>query len=145
MRLRYPKGNSSNHFAVTEVTDKGCEFEGKLCFHGTVRISGIFSGEIYTPDTLVVGEGARVDAKIEAGTVVIGGEVSGTIHAKHRVEIHQPAIFRGDIFTPSLQVEEGVIFEGSSQMVNSPSIEGGALRIKEAPPVPAVLTGKNES
>ena len=60
------------------VIDHGCEFEGKLCFQGTVRIGGVFQGEIFTPDTLIVGEGARVHGQIEAGTVMISGEVSGT-------------------------------------------------------------------
>ncbi len=102
---------------VAAVIERGCEFEGKLCFHGTVRIAGIFRGEIYTPDTLIIGEGARVDAQIDAGVIIIGGEVNGSLKAKHRVEIHRPAIFRGDILTPSLSVDEGVIFEGNSRMV----------------------------
>src|SRR5258708_4161082 len=88
-------------FSVTGVIDQGCEFEGKLCFQGTVRINGTFRGEIYTPDTLIIGEGARVQGQIDAGSVIISGEVNGVIRAKHRVEIHQPAIFRGDIITPS--------------------------------------------
>ncbi len=106
---------------VTAILDSGCEFEGRLCFFGTVRIGGIFRGEIYTPDTLIVGEGARVDAHIEAGVIIISGEVNGTLRAKHRVEINRPAIFRGDILTPSLSVDEGVIFEGSSKMGSSAS------------------------
>ncbi len=105
---------------VTAVIDHGCEFEGKLCFHGTVRIGGTFRGEIFTPDTLIIGEGARVDAQIEAGTIIISGEVNGSLRAKYRVEIHKPAVFRGDILTPSLSVAEGVIFEGSSKMAHSP-------------------------
>jgi cytoskeletal protein CcmA (bactofilin family) len=109
------------HPAVTGVIDHGCEFEGKLCFQGTVRIGGTFRGEIYTPDTLIIGEGARVQAQVDAGTVIISGELNGSVKAKHRVEIHKPAIFRGDILTPSLSVDEGVIFEGSSKMVNAPS------------------------
>lgn len=109
-----------SHPLVTAVIDHGCEFEGKLCFYGTVRIGGKFRGEIYTPDTLIIGEGARVDAQIEAGTIIISGEVVGSLRAKHRVEIHKPAIFRGDILTPSLSVDEGVIFEGSSKMAHSP-------------------------
>jgi len=104
---------------VTGVLDRGCEFEGKLCFRGTFRIGGVFRGQIQTADTLVIAEGARVDAEIEAGIVIISGETSGTIRARHRVEIHQPAIFRGDIQTPSLRVAEGVIFEGSSRMTES--------------------------
>lgn len=111
--------SSMHHPLVTAVIDQGCEFEGKLCFHGTVRIGGVFKGEIYTPDTLVIHSGARVQGEIEAGAVIISGEVNGSIRAKHRVEIHQPAIFRGDILTPSLRVDEGVIFEGSSRMVQT--------------------------
>lgn len=110
---------SFNH--VTAVIDQGCEFEGKLCFHGTVRIGGVFKGEIYTPDTLIISEGARVHAQIDAGIIIIGGEVNGSLRAKHRVEIHKPAIFRGDIITPSLSVDEGVIFEGNSKMVQPAS------------------------
>lgn len=114
------------HEAVTAVIDHGCEFEGKLCFQGTVRIGGTFKGEIFTPDTLIIGEGARVDAQIEAGVIIISGEVNGSLRAKHRVEIHRPAIFRGDILTPSLSVDEGVIFEGSSKMAHT-SPGGSAL------------------
>lgn len=102
---------------VTGVIESGCEFEGKLVFRGTVRIAGSFQGEIQTPDTVIIGEGAQVKATINAGVVIINGELTGTVHAKHRVEIHQPAIFRGDITTPSLSVDEGVHFEGSSTML----------------------------
>ena len=103
---------------VSGVIEKGCEFEGKLCFEGTLRIGGVFRGEIFTNDVLVVSEGAKVQAEIEAGTIIINGEVTGNIVAKHRVEIHRPAVFRGNIITPSLMVDEGVIFEGSSKMVS---------------------------
>src|SRR4051794_32324446 len=115
------------HPLVTAVIDHGCEFEGKLCFQGTVRIGGTFRGEIYTPDTLIVGEGARVHGQIDAGTVIISGEVTGNVRAKHRVEIHRPAIFRGDILTPSLSVDEGVIFEGSSKMAHAPAVPGASF------------------
>lgn len=103
-------------FDVSGVIERGCEFEGKLIFEGTVRIGGVFKGEIVTNDVLIIGEGAKVDAKIEAGTVIINGEVSGDVTAHNRVEIHRPAIFKGNIHTPSLTVDEGVIFEGSSKM-----------------------------
>lgn len=109
----------AEHFSVTGIIDQGCEFEGKLCFQGTFRINGTFKGEVFTPDTLVIGPTARVSGQIEAGTVIISGDVNASIKAKHRVEIHQPAVFKGDILTPSLKVDEGVIFEGQSRMVHS--------------------------
>lgn len=117
--LTVPAVNS----AITGVLDQGCEFEGKLCFQGTVRINGAFRGQISTPDTLIVGEDARIFGEIDAGVVIISGEVNGNIRAKRRVEIHKPGIFRGDIYTPSLKVDEGVIFEGRSKMVQAPKPE----------------------
>ena len=45
----------------------GTEFEGRLKFEGAVRIDGEFRGEIQTPGTLVIGEGAHVEAEIECG------------------------------------------------------------------------------
>jgi cytoskeletal protein CcmA (bactofilin family) len=95
---------------------RGSEFEGKLAFEGKVRIDGNFTGEISTSDTLHIGEGAKVSAEINCGTVIVEGEVVGNIKATGAVELHRPAKVRGDITTPSLSVEKGVIFEGRSKM-----------------------------
>lgn len=106
---------------ITAIVDEGALFEGKLTFEGTVRIGGRFKGEIFTHDTLIISESAFVDAQIEAGSVFIYGKVQGHIRAQTRVVISPPAVFRGTITTPSLQIEEGVVFEGASYMPNSVS------------------------
>ena len=83
---------------LNALLGRGSEFEGKLTFEGTVRIDGKFSGEIVTNDVLVIGEGARVQAEISAGSVVINGEVQGNIRAKSSIELRQPvalALFQG--------------------------------------------------
>jgi cytoskeletal protein CcmA (bactofilin family) len=94
----------------------GAEFEGKLTFAGTVRIDAKFKGSIVTNDVLVVGDRARIDADITCGTVIVHGEVNGNIKAKTAVELHAPAKVRGDIETPSLAMEKGVLFQGQSTM-----------------------------
>lgn len=101
---------------VTALLDRGSHFEGRLTFEGTVRIGGHFKGEIFTHDTLVILSGAVVEAQIEADTVILSGEVSGTISARERVIMQPPARFRGTVTTPSLKIEEGVTFEGASSM-----------------------------
>lgn len=106
---------------VTGVLEQGSEFDGKLCFQGTFQVNGVFRGEIYTPDTLVIGEQAKVIGKIEAGVVIISGEVQATVKATQRVEILAPAVFQGDLLTPSLSVQDGVIFEGSTKMLQPAS------------------------
>jgi cytoskeletal protein CcmA (bactofilin family) len=95
---------------------KGAEFDGKLTFDGSVRIDGKFTGEIHTKDTLVVGEGANVNAEISAGTVVINGTVEGNIRTTQSVDLRHTGKIRGNVETPSLSVERGSFFEGSCKM-----------------------------
>lgn len=101
---------------INTLLGKGSEFEGKLTFEGTVRVDGKLSGEIFSDDVLVVGEGAEVHAEIDIGEIIIQGLVVGNIRAKRAVEIHGPGKVRGDITTPSLQIDKGVIFEGKCYM-----------------------------
>ena len=101
---------------VTALLDKGATFDGRLTFEGTVRIGGHFKGEIFTNDTLVVDPGAKIDAQVEADTVIICGFVRGNIFARRKVIMHPPAHFVGTVTSPSLRIDEGVVFEGASYM-----------------------------
>jgi cytoskeletal protein CcmA (bactofilin family) len=103
---------------ITTLLGRGSEFEGKLTFEGTVRIDGKLSGEIFSEDVLVIGEGAQVNAEIDVGVIIVEGNVTGNIHAKRAVELHAPARVKGNIETPSLYIDKGVIFEGFSKMEN---------------------------
>lgn len=94
----------------------GTEFDGRLTFSGTVRIDAKFKGSIVTDDVLVVGENARIEADLTCGTVIVYGEVTGNIRAKHGVELRHPAKVRGNVETPSLLLEKGVLFNGESRM-----------------------------
>ncbi len=119
---------------LNALLGKGSEFEGKLTFEGTVRIDGKFTGSIVTNDVLVVGEGAKIGAEITCGTVIVHGEVNGNIRAKTSVELHHPAKVRGNVETPSLMVEKGVVFEGQSKMEN---LEKSAPVKTVSPPPPS--------
>src|SRR5205814_4098781 len=108
---------------ITTLLGRGSEFEGKLSFEGTVRVDGKLSGEIFTEDVLIIGEGAEVRAEINVGAVIIEGMVQGNIHAKRSVEIHTPGRVRGNITTPALVIEKGVMFDGNCQMEpNAPAL-----------------------
>lgn len=102
--------------SVTAILDQGSSFEGKLTFEGTVQIGGNFKGEIFTKDTLIINSGSKVTAEIEAETIIINGNVEGNLFARKKVIMNPPAIFKGTVTTPSLKIEEGVVFEGASHM-----------------------------
>lgn len=101
---------------INGLLDKGCSFEGKLTFDGTVQINGDFNGDIFSDGTLVVGQDARVNAKIMVNTLVVNGRVEGVIEAKSRIEIRSAAQLFGDILTPGLVIEDGGVFQGRCQM-----------------------------
>jgi len=101
---------------VTALLDKGAAFEGRLTFEGTVQIGGEFKGEIFTQDTLIINESAKVFAQIDADTIFLSGHVEGNLFARTRVVMQPPAIFKGTVTSPSLKIEEGVVFEGASHM-----------------------------
>src|SRR3954464_6773380 len=117
---------------VHTLLGKGSEFEGKLTFEGQVRIDGKFSGQIFTKDILVIGDGARVNAEINAGTVIVNGVVEGNIRATQVIELHQPGRVKGNLETPALAIDRGVIFEGSCKMEN---LKAGASASTPATPI----------
>ena len=123
---------------ITTLLGRGATFDGKLTFEGTVRIDGRFRGEVFTDDVLVIGEGAIVEAEIDVGEVIIQGTVVGNIKAKRSIEIHAPGRVKGDIHTPSLQIDKGVIFEGRSFMegATKPAPAPAPAAPKPAAPTP---------
>lgn len=122
---------------ITTLLGRGAAFEGKLTFEGTVRIDGRFKGEVFSDDTLVIGEGAIVEAQIDIGDVIIQGTVIGNITAKRSIEIHAPGRVKGDLHTPQLQIDKGVIFEGRSFME---AAAGGRTQTAPAATPPAKPT-----
>ncbi len=119
---------------LNALLGRGSEFEGKLTFEGTVRIDGKFTGTIVTNDVLVIGEGAKVGAEINCGTVIVHGEINGNVKAKTAVELHHPARMKGNIETPSLMIEKGVIFEGQCKMEG---VEKAAPTFPKPSPAPS--------
>jgi len=89
-----------------------------LSFEGAVRIDGKFTGQIRGEGMIIVGEKGKVQAEIEAGVVMVRGEIHGIIRAKNRIEAYAPAKIFGDLHAPVLVFGEGVIFEGTSHMTS---------------------------
>jgi cytoskeletal protein CcmA (bactofilin family) len=110
---RIPSGDTARE---TAFLGKGTRLSGKISFEGTARIEGQVEGEIVANDTLLIGESALLNAQINGATVVIHGKVTGDINASKKLEIRAPGRLYGNVTTPSLVIEEGVIFEGHCSM-----------------------------
>ena len=79
--------------------------------------SGNVNGKIYSNHgTAIIGEKAVVNAEIIVDVAIIMGEVNGTIDARERIEVYAPGSVMGDIQTPAVLIESGVIFDGDCFM-----------------------------
>jgi cytoskeletal protein CcmA (bactofilin family) len=88
--------------------------EGSLVFEGTLYLNGHVKGNIESrAGTIIVGEDAVIHADVFVRTATINGEIKGTVRASERLELFPPARVYGDINAPVVQMEAGVIFEGT--------------------------------
>ncbi len=115
------EGNTDGHDDQTDVIGfigKGMTVEGKLTFdNSTVRVDGVFKGEIDAQGTLVVGDGAFVEAEVKVDTVIVTGEINGVVEAAKRVEIQSPGKIIGEVKTPNLIIGDGAVLDGACVML----------------------------
>lgn len=102
--------------AIKAFLGSGSTFEGRVVFAEKMRIDGLFTGEISSNDTLVIGETACLQAELEVSELILSGRIKGNIRARKRVEIRAPATVDGDIVAPSVSIEDGVVFNGKIEM-----------------------------
>ena len=97
---------------VNSIVGEGTRFNGELDLNGLLRIDGDFTGTIKTTGKVLVGKNGRAECTINASTVVVGGAVKGNIYSSERVIVLSSGMILGNIYTPRLIVEEGVILNG---------------------------------
>lgn len=102
---------------IATVFGSDTQFFGDLSFKKSLQINGTFEGEISSGGFLVIGEGAVVKANINAKAVIVSGTVYGNIEAKEKLEIQSRGKVYGNIRTAKLKIADGVIFEGSCEMI----------------------------
>lgn len=87
-------------------------FKGELSFEKGMRLMGRFEGKLNTPGRLHVAREAKMAADVEAGAIIVEGEVSGNLSANDRIELKQTARCEGDLRASKLVVDEGAVFNG---------------------------------
>jgi cytoskeletal protein CcmA (bactofilin family) len=95
---------------------KGSHVSGKVVLSGPGHIEGRVEGEISAQGTLVIGDGAVVNAQVTGETIVIHGQVTGDVTARQKLELRRGCRVSGNISAPRLVVEEGAAFEGQCTM-----------------------------
>jgi cytoskeletal protein CcmA (bactofilin family) len=126
-----PRAAPSGDVALTVIAP-GMRITGDLDGPGMVKVDGRIDGSILGARQVMIGRDGAVHGNVQAGDVVIGGVVQGTVTAQDRVELQGTSAVDGDIHTRTIVVHEGARLNGAVRMGE------GSAGAAERPPVAMV-------
>lgn len=110
--------------APNTVIGRGVLLEAaRLTGKESVRIDGMFRGNIDIDGSLVIGDTGGVTGDIRAKCVVVAGRVNGNIACDTMLHFASTAKVQGDIVTQSLIVDEGSQVFGNYSVGEQPPVE----------------------
>ena len=104
------------HMERTAEIGASVVIKGDVTAHEDIVISGRVEGTVSVEKfSVTVRPGANLKADIEAKSVVVGGQVSGTLSAAESIELQRTAQVQGEIIAAVLRLDDGAIFNGKAQ------------------------------
>ena len=103
---------------TNNVIGENSYFTGTFLINGSLRIDGRFEGKYLQAEQLYIGRGGKIKTNINAVSVIVEGMIIGNITASSRVLLMPTARILGDIKTPELIIQNGVILEGRCTIAN---------------------------
>lgn len=132
-------GHSPSPGPGTHVA-RGSKVIGEISGTAELVIDGQVDGEIELENRLVVGPEGRVDGKIVARAVQVGGKVHGNVRGLERVEVLASGSLEGDVVSPRVVIAEGAFFKGKVEMVDG-SKAAASARPAPSPSAPPASKG----
>jgi cytoskeletal protein CcmA (bactofilin family) len=105
---------------ISTTLGKETTFNGVMRFKDSLKIDGVFTGEIVSTGFLYIENGAMVTANIKVSSIVIGGTIKGNVEATEKLEMLATGKVFGNIRTAKLKIADGVVFEGKCEMIKNP-------------------------
>jgi cytoskeletal protein CcmA (bactofilin family) len=105
--------NTPHHIADTTIGRESI-FIGVLTSTGNVHIDGIYEGDIHSAQHVQIRSSGRVRATLDVISCTISGLITGKVRASDTVVIEASARAWCEIESPTLHIEPGAIFKGSS-------------------------------
>lgn len=99
--------------AINSVIGEGSTFNGVMRVSGSLQIDGKFEGDVDTKEHLIIGPSGKVKTCIKANNVTIAGTLIGDIIAKDEVILLETGRVLGNIDSPKINVNDGVVVQGT--------------------------------
>lgn len=113
MTITKPAGD-----AASNVIGENSFFTGSFIVNGSLRVDGCFEGKNLQAEQLYIGHNGKIKTNINAVSIIVEGLIIGNINASNRVLLMPTAKVYGDIKTPELIIQNGVILEGRCTIAN---------------------------
>jgi cytoskeletal protein CcmA (bactofilin family) len=107
------------------LLSKNVRIEGEIQGPENLHVEGYLKGAVELSGDIFIGNTGIVEADVEAKNIVIHGEVTGNVKAHQQLEIHPTGKLVGDCTAASIDIKEGAVFEGRSNMIKSPGAAAG--------------------
>lgn len=101
---------------INTIIGKGTSFVGNISVQNSVRVDGVFKGNIKSSESIVIGKDGEVNGEIEVKNAIVGGKVVGKLFASGKVTLENTSGFEGELKTTRLIIDEGAAFNGNCQM-----------------------------
>jgi cytoskeletal protein CcmA (bactofilin family) len=107
------------------LLSKNVRIEGEIQGPENLHVEGYLKGTVELSGDIFIGNTGIVEADVEAKNIVIQGEVNGNVKAHQQLEIHPTGKLIGDCTAASIDIKEGAVFEGRSNMIKSSGTAAG--------------------
>ena len=108
---------AASEITINSIVGTGTEVCGVFNIAGPLRIDGKFEGKINSTGKVYIGKHGRAEATIVANNIVVGGYVKGDIYAEKNVVVLKSAEIDGNIYTCSVNMDNGVLFNGECRIL----------------------------
>jgi cytoskeletal protein CcmA (bactofilin family) len=90
---------------------------GDLTSSGDLSIKGFVDGDtLATENSVTICEGGRVNGHIFGKKILVEGQLRGNLYAEEKVILKSSADVHGNIFSPTVSLEEGGVYRGRINM-----------------------------
>jgi cytoskeletal protein CcmA (bactofilin family) len=107
---------SHNNDSSMNVISERSEIIGTLKSRRNIKIAGKIDGGVEAEGKVIVASTGLVEGSINSKDAYIAGKVEGDIHATEKLTLASSAVAKSDLYTPTLSIEEGAVFNGVSHM-----------------------------
>ena len=104
------------------LLSKNVRIEGQIQGPENLHVEGYLKGAVALSGDIFIGSTGIVEADVEAKNIIIQGAVTGKVKAHQQLEIHPTGKLVGDCTAASIDIKEGAVFEGRSNMIRSSGV-----------------------